>query len=631
MFRLEAEDGARAGTLTTAHGDVRTPAFMPVGTRATVRGQTIETLKAAGSQILLANTFHLLRRPGPDVFEKLGGIHRFMAWDGPVLTDSGGFQAFSLGAAFSEEGAVITDDGRRTLLSPEASIRMQRAIRSDVAMVMDVCVPSTVDHGTARSAMERTLRWAVRCLGEPRAGQLFGIVQGACFPDLRAESAARTVDLGFDGYALGGLAVGESKAEREDVTAHTAPLLPRDKPRYLMGVGTPLDLLEGVARGIDLFDCILPTAMAQQGVVWTSVGRLELRRGTYRASEDRLDDCPCPVCTRYSRAYLHHLVRSQEVLAWQLLGTHNLHFYHALMAAARRAVLEGRWDAFYREHRGRLDGRDPDHPIRPPKPKRERHGVRLGDYEVVPGETVSIRQISSGEVMHPDPDEPQRLYVARSRLASRLHEEGSALILWDVGLGAGMNAMAAVAAAGPRPLEIVSFEQDLDALRLAVRHAGWFPHVRHAAPRAILAAGSWSHGTVTWRLLPGDFLDRLADAPAPDVVFYDPFSARADGPLWTIDAFRRLRSRCQSTELLTHTRSTAARAAMLAAGWWVARGVPSGDKEETTLAATHPIPGLLGPDWLERLARSPARPEDAGPDLLEILRRHPQFRGPAPG
>lgn len=630
MFRLEAEDGARAGTLVTAHGDVRTPAFMPVGTRATVRGQTIETLKASGSQILLANTFHLLRRPGADVFEKLGGIHPFMAWDGPVLTDSGGFQAFSLGAAFTEEGAVISEDGRRTLLTPEASIRMQRAIRSDVAMVMDVCVPSTVDHGTAKAAMERTLRWAARCLAEPRAGLLFGIVQGACFPDLRAESAARTVDLGFDGYALGGLAVGESKAEREAVTAHTAPLLPREKPRYLMGVGTPLDLLEGVARGIDLFDCILPTAMAQQGVVWTSVGRLELRRGVYRASEDRLDDCPCPVCARYSRAYLHHLVRSEEVLAWQLLGTHNLHFYHRLMADVRAAVLQRRFDALYRDRRDRLAGRDPDHPIRPPKPKRDRHGVRLGDYEVVPGEPASIRQISSGEVMHPAPDEPRRLYVAQSRLASRLDEEGPALILWDVGLGAGLNAMAAVAAAGRRPLEIISFERDLDALRLAVRHAGWFPHVRHPAPRAILEAGSWSGGTVTWRLLPGDFLDRVGDAPAPDVVFYDPFSARADGPLWTIEAFGRLRSRCQSTELYTHGRSTAARAAMLAAGWWVARGVPSGDKEETTIGATHPIPGLLGAEWLDRLARSSARPADAGGDLLEIVRRHPQFSQPAP-
>jgi queuine tRNA-ribosyltransferase len=320
MFRLEADDGARAGTLTTRHGDVRTPAFMPVGTRATVRGQTIDTLRAAGSQMLLANTWHLLLRPGADVFRKLGGIHRFMSWPGPVLTDSGGFQVFSLGAAITEEGATFTSHGKPILLSPEVSIATQRAIDSDVMMAMDHCLPSTVERAQAEAALQRTHRWAARSLAAKGDSDqaMFGIVQGACFPDLRAESAARTTDLPFDGFAIGGLAVGESRAEREDTTASTTPLLPKHRPRYLMGVGTPIDLLEAVHRGVDLFDCILPTAMAQQGVAYTSQGRLELRRGVYRTSEDRLDTCDCPTCTTYSRAYLHHLVRSSEVLAWQL-------------------------------------------------------------------------------------------------------------------------------------------------------------------------------------------------------------------------------------------------------------------------------------------------------------------------
>jgi queuine tRNA-ribosyltransferase len=635
MFQLEASDGAaRAGTVSTLHGTIQTPAFMPVGTRATVRGQTVVTLREVGAQVLLANTWHLLLRPGPDVFQRVGGIHRFMSWPRPVLTDSGGFQVFSLGAAITEEGASFVHNGRTIVLSPETSIATQRAIGSDIMMAMDQCVPSTLDRAQAADALARTTRWARRSLAA-RAGSsqaLFGIVQGACFGDLRAESAAQITELPFDGYAIGGLAVGETRAEREDTTALTAPLLPADKPRYLMGVGTPIDLLEAVRRGVDLFDCILPTAMAQQGVVYTATGRLELRRGVYRTSEDALDRCSCSTCTTYSRAYLHHLVRSSEVLAWQLLGTHNLHFYHRLMSDARAAILGGRFDAFYRDQRPQLDLRDPEHPVTPPRPKRDRHRMEEGNFEVVvSGEVGHLRQRSSGEVMHPGEapaEEAQRLYVAQSRLAARLADPGPPLVVWDVGLGAASNAMAAIAAAGARPLELISFENDLDALRLALRHPGYFPHLRHAAPNALLRDGAWTRDTVRWRLIVGDFATTLDDAPSPDVVFYDPFSSRADAPLWSFGFFRRLFERCRDTELFTYSNATPVRAALLAAGFWVARGESSGAKGETTVAATRPIPNLLGAEWLGRLARStrPAPPEVTDiPGFIDAVRRHPQF------
>ena len=352
-FRLDAEapdSRARAATFRTLHNEVETPLFMPVGTKATVKAQLTRTLEEAGSQILLANTYHLLLRPGAEVFRRTGGIHRFMSWDRAVLTDSGGFQIFSLphSRSMSEAGAVFQSylDGKTILLSPELSIETQNAIGSDIMMALDQCIASTADETSARAAVEITQRWAARSLAargdSPQS--MFAIVQGALFPELRRESAATLGEMPFDGFAIGGLAVGESKSEREDLTEFTAQLLPADKPRYLMGVGTPLDILEAVHRGVDMFDCIMPTQLAQRGAVFTSRGFLQMRRGVYKFSKEKLDPaCACPTCARYSRAYLHHLTKTSETLGWQLLGKHNIHFYHQLMRDIRASILAGRF------------------------------------------------------------------------------------------------------------------------------------------------------------------------------------------------------------------------------------------------------------------------------------------------
>lgn len=363
-FQIEAElpnSQARAARMTTLHGVIETPVFMPVGTQATVKGLTVETLKKTGSRMLLANTYHLMLRPGKEVFQKLGGIHRFMNWDGPVLTDSGGFQIFSLphSRKITEEGAKFRSyvDGKLHLLSPEESIDIQKSIGSDVMMVLDQCIPSTSPHQVAKKAMELTHRWAARSLAargdSPQA--LFGIIQGACFEDLRKESAETLCAMPFDGFAVGGLAVGETKTEREDFTEMTARLLPAGQPRYLMGVGTPIDILEAVHRGIDLFDCILPSALAKRGTVFTSKGKLQMRRTAYKFSEDAVDsDCSCTTCEKYSRAYLHHLTKTDEYLGWKLLSIHNLVFYHRLMAEIREHIFEGDFFSYYREKRAVL-------------------------------------------------------------------------------------------------------------------------------------------------------------------------------------------------------------------------------------------------------------------------------------
>lgn len=353
---------ARAATLTTLHGRIDTPVFMPVGTRGTVRTQTLGQLEQLGAPMLLANTYHLILRPGIEVFERLGGLHGWMGWTGSILTDSGGFQLFSLAHArtVGEDGAEFKDspDGPRLVLTPERSIAMQRAIGSDVMMVLDHCVDATCAHGEAEAAMALTHRWARRSLAArgDSPQQLFAIVQGARFPDLRrASAAALTAIDDFDGYAIGGLAVGEERAEREDLTELVAGLLPEDRPRYLMGVGTPLDILEAVHRGVDMFDCILPTAWAQHGRVFTSHGKVDLRKGLHRFVEDPLDDaCGCEACTRYTRSYLHHLVKCQEPLGWQLLAAHNLRFYVQLMDEIRQHIRRGTFAAFHATRRQSL-------------------------------------------------------------------------------------------------------------------------------------------------------------------------------------------------------------------------------------------------------------------------------------
>ncbi len=643
-FELQAQatgTSARAGRLQTLHGEVLTPIFMPVGTQATVKSQTVESLKEAGSHVLLANTYHLLLRPGPEVFRKFGGIHRFMNWDGPVLTDSGGFQIFSLphSREMNEEGARFQSylDGTTHLLSPEKSIEMQKAIGSDIMMVLDQCIPSTADREQATAAMHLTHRWAARSLAargdSPQS--LFGIVQGACYEDLRKQSADTLTALPLDGFAIGGLAVGEGSKEREDTTELTAALLPKELPRYLMGVGTPYDILEAVHRGVDMFDCILPSQLAQRGAAYTSEGRLQLRRSQYKFSEEALDpDCGCSTCRQYSRAYLHHLYKSSEVLGWKLLTSHNLTFYHRLMRRMRSKILAGTFFDFYQASREKLASSDNTQTSRPPK-RDPMKGLRLGDYEVHSSSEsfFSIRQVTSGEIMHSvsDPcDEAHRLYVEQSDLATRLRFEGAPdLVVWDVGLGAATNAMAAVrcfeAMSPPveghprRRLRILSFECDLDPLRLAIKYPGKFPHLRHKAPHILLKEGRYAteDGCLEWVLIPGDFLTTLNSAEAPDLVFFDPFSSKTDSRLWTSEVFLKITARAGAKpfELYTYSASTAVRAALLAAGLYIGKGAPTGPKLETTVAFHGAISRRtegkpvewLGEQWLDRWNRSHAK------------------------
>jgi queuine tRNA-ribosyltransferase len=349
----DAASRARLGTLTTLHGTVQTPTFMPVGTRATVTGLDPLELQGMGAQVLLANTYHLLLRPGPELFRRVGGIGAFMGWPGPVLTDSGGYQIFSLPGhrTLSEEGARFRSyvDQRQHLLTPERSIEVQSAIGSDIMMVLDECIDSTAEEAQVRAAMERTHRWALRSLAarsEPERA-LFAIVQGGLNPHWRRESADFLTQHGFDGFAIGGLAVGDTRAQREQITALSAELLPADRPRYLMGVGTPPDLLQAMLAGVDMFDCVLPTHLAWQGTAFTSTGRVKLTRAACAESDIALDAaCSCATCRRFSRAYLHHLFQCSEPLGPRLLSMHNLHHYLTLMQEARAAIAAGSYRAY---------------------------------------------------------------------------------------------------------------------------------------------------------------------------------------------------------------------------------------------------------------------------------------------
>lgn len=649
---------ARAARFRTLHNEVLTPLFMPVGTHATVRGQRFESLLDSGSQILLANTYHLLLRPGPDIFRKFGGIHKFVKWPKSVLTDSGGFQIFAMpnDRHMSEDGAKFLSyvDGKHILLTPEKSIDTQKAIGSDIMMVLDQCVPSTVDHSVARAAMELSCRWALRSM-EARGDSpqsLFAIVQGACYEDLRKESAAFLTQHPFDGFALGGLAVGESKQEREDTVEYAAAMLPADRPRYLMGVGTPIDLLEAVHRGMDMFDCIIPTAHSEQGVAYTWRGKILLRRGVYRDQEEGIDkNCACQACRTYSRAYLHHLIKTQEPLGRQMVGLHNIHFYHELMRTMRAHILADTFLPFYLETREKLAASDEEYPVNRPR-VRPPLSTELGDFEVVtaPAGFSSIRQKSSGETMHsviPPIEEAMALYVNQSRFRERIQEEDE-VVVWDVGMGAAANAMAAIrvyeeeAAAGRAraKLQVVSFETDLDSLRLAMQHQDKFPYLRHGGPVGILRDGQWQSKKypIEWDLL-DDFFEHLEEAPPPSLVFFDPFSTKTNYSFWCVENLERLRERSEAcpagTELFTYSASTAVRASLLAAGFFVARGAPTGPKGETTIACTEPAlawrrPDLLGPEWLGRWERSDARypltlSENADEEALLRVRGHKQF------
>ncbi len=356
LFALQATDGAaRAGRLETPRGAVETPIFMPVGTQGTVKAMTPEELEGLGVQIVLANTYHLHLRPGEEVVRKLGGLHRFMHWERPILTDSGGYQVFSLARLneVTEEGVRFQShlDGTALWLTPERAVEIQEALGSDIMMCLDELVALPADAATLRAACERTARWAARCKAARRGEQaLFGIVQGGLLPELRRESVEALVAIGFDGYAIGGLGVGEGGAARADTVASTAALLPAERPRYLMGAGEPADLLHAIGQGVDLFDCVLPTRNARNGTLYTRHGRLNIKAARFRADPAPLEaDCPCPACRHYSRAYLSHLYRAGEILSMRLNTWHNLQFYLGLLREARAAILAGRYAAWARE------------------------------------------------------------------------------------------------------------------------------------------------------------------------------------------------------------------------------------------------------------------------------------------
>jgi queuine tRNA-ribosyltransferase len=348
------QDGAaRAGLLRTAHGDVQTPVFMPVGTAATVKAMTADAVRATGAGIVLANTYHLMLRPGEARVAELGGLHRFMDWPGPILTDSGGFQVMSLGKlrTLDEDGVTFNShlDGSKHRLTPERAIDIQFKLDATISMVLDECTPFPATHAEAARSMQRSMRWAARSRHAftPRAGYAaFGIVQGGVYPDLRQDSAAALRAIGFEGYAIGGLAVGEGQASMFETLAATTPLLPAAQPRYLMGVGTPDDLIGGVARGVDMFDCVMPTRAGRTARGFTSAGVLNLRNARHAADPAPLDqNCACPACQRHSRAYLHHLFRANEMLGPMLLTWHNLTYYQSLMRGMREAILAGRFEA----------------------------------------------------------------------------------------------------------------------------------------------------------------------------------------------------------------------------------------------------------------------------------------------
>ncbi|NQY48739.1 MAG: tRNA guanosine(34) transglycosylase Tgt [Colwellia sp.] len=356
-YELITTDGkARRGRLTFDRGVVETPAFMPVGTYGTVKGMKAEEVEATGAHIILGNTFHLMLRPGTDIIEQHGGLHGFMNWDKPILTDSGGFQVFSLGKTrkITEEGVRFSSpvNGEKIMLTPERSMEVQRSLNSDVVMIFDECTPYPATHTESKDSMELSLRWAQRSKDahgdSPNA--LFGIIQGGMYEDLREVSVAGLESIGFDGYAIGGLSVGEPKEDMIRILDHTAPLIPKNKPRYLMGVGKPEDLVEGVRRGIDMFDCVMPTRNARNGHLFVNTGVIKIRNAAHKIDTAPLDDtCDCYTCKNYSRAYLHHLDKCKEILGSQLNTLHNLHFYQKVMQGLRAAIEQGKLDAFVEE------------------------------------------------------------------------------------------------------------------------------------------------------------------------------------------------------------------------------------------------------------------------------------------
>ena len=353
-FEISATDGAaRTGVLRTPRGDIRTPAFMPVGTAGTVKALTVDQVKATGADIILGNTYHLMLRPGAERVKRLGGLHKFMRWDGPILTDSGGFQVMSLSSISKVKEDAVTFqshiDGSRHVLSPERSMEIQAdLLGSDIVMQLDECVSWPAEEKRAQEALQLSARWGARCktaFGTRESQALFGIQQGSTFEHLRRESTERLLEIGFDGYAIGGLAVGEGHQQMIDTLDYCAPLLPADRPRYLMGVGKPVDLVEAIARGVDMFDCVLPTRSGRHGQAWTAEGPINLKNARVAEDDEPLDPkSSCPAGRDYSRAYLHHLVKCDEILGQVLLSWWNIAFFQQTMADARAAIAEGRFE-----------------------------------------------------------------------------------------------------------------------------------------------------------------------------------------------------------------------------------------------------------------------------------------------
>ena len=365
MFELLTTDSgskARRGRLATAHGLIETPAFMPVGTQGTVKGVSPRELHEMEAQIILGNTYHLFVRPGMEVMRHFGGLHRFMNWDGPILTDSGGYQIFSLAKLrkITEEGVHFQNhlDGTPTFITPEIAMEIQATLGSDIAMVLDECPPYPSEHDYAARSLEMTARWAQRCKAKSEVRNqksemerqlLFGIVQGGTFEDLRRASAEATVQIGFDGYAIGGVSVGEPEPEMMQAVEWSEPFLPNDKPRYAMGLGTPPQLLELVARGVDMFDCVLPTRLARNGTAFTAAGTLNLKNAEFALQNGPIEEgCACPACREFSRGYIRHLIKAEEILGLRLITLHNLHFYLDLMKRARSEIAAGRFGPFRR-------------------------------------------------------------------------------------------------------------------------------------------------------------------------------------------------------------------------------------------------------------------------------------------
>ncbi len=367
-FHIRSRDGtARSGRITTPRGDIATPAFMPVGTAATVKALYLDQVRGAGADIILGNTYHLMLRPTAERIHRLGGLHRFMRWPHPILTDSGGYQVFSLSDLrnVKEEGVEFRShlDGSKHALTPERSIEIQAdLLGADISMQLDECVANPCEAPLAADAMRRSVRWGERskaAFGHRDRQALFGIVQGSTYPELRRESAARVVETGFDGYAIGGLAVGEGHTAMCDTLDLTTPLLPDERPRYLMGVGKPIDLIEAIARGVDMFDCVLPTRSGRHGQAWTWAGPINLKNAQFAEDDTPLDETStCPASRDYSKAYLNHLFRAGEYLGPMLLSWHNIAFFEALMAEARKAISAGRFDAWRRDLAARWMSRE---------------------------------------------------------------------------------------------------------------------------------------------------------------------------------------------------------------------------------------------------------------------------------